>query len=267
MNTQRLKPIPEKKVNAVQTLVGEMKNSRTILLASIKDLPSSQLQEMKKQLRKNATILIPKKNIMKRAIETSGKGALLALKDHVQENMAVLFSEMDAFELASLLADKKVPSKAKAGQEAPEDLSVEPGPTDMLPGPAMTDFGVLGIKIAIEAGKIAIKEEKKLVSKGQKITQPVADMLSKLDIKPIMSGLEPLVAYDIKEEKIYTSIKIDKKVTLEDLKLDFIKALAFAVSIEYPVSETITYLFQKAIIYERALDSKYNDQTKSEENS
>jgi ribosomal protein L10 len=80
MNSQRLKPIPEKKVRAVQTLVGEMKKSRTILLASIKGLPSSQLQEMKKQLRKNATILMPKKNIMKRAIESSGKGALVALK-------------------------------------------------------------------------------------------------------------------------------------------------------------------------------------------
>ena len=84
MKNPRVKQIPEKKVRAVQLLVKELKQSRTILLASIKSLPSSQLQEMKKQLRKNVIMFVPKKNIMKRAIEQSGKGSLVHLKEHIQ---------------------------------------------------------------------------------------------------------------------------------------------------------------------------------------
>jgi len=231
-----------------------IKNKKTVLLASIKDMPSSQFQEIAKKLREKAIVKVPKKSILFRALDSSGKEILEKLKDYFKENTAILFSDMDAFELAGELANKKSPVKAKAGQESVKDIEIPEGPTDLMPGPAITELGALGIQIKIEKGKIHIREPKVIVKEGEKISAAAAEIMNKFNIKPFSIGFIPLAAFDTQEEKLYLNIKIDKEKTVEEIKKEFKKALAFAVQIHYVNKDTIGFLIRKAVAQEKAFE-------------
>lgn len=253
MSSQKGKEIPKRKLKEVEKLAEFIKNKKTILIASIKNIPSSQFQEISKKLRGKAVIKVPKKTLIFRAIDSSGKETIKKLKENITASIAVLFSDLEPFDLAAELVKNKSPAKAKPGQEAPEDIEVEDGPTELVPGPAISELGALGIQIQIEKGKIHIKEAKIIAKKGEKISQGAADIMAKLDIKPFSVGFEPVCAFDTKENKIYLEIKIDTEATLQELKESFSKALAFSVEIGYSSQDTISFLISKAAYHEKAL--------------
>ena len=261
MNSKRQVPIPERKLKAVKELAELLKGKKTILIASIKNLPASQYQEIKKKLRGKAVIKVPKKNLLFRAIDSVKDGDIVKLKDYFKESTAILFSDLDSYELAGELLKNKSPAKAKPGQEAPMDIEVEGGPTDLLPGPAISELGAVGLEVQIEKGKITIKKSKVIVKEGQEISQAAVDIMNKLDIKPFSIGFIPLTAYDNESKKLYLEIKIDSEETIKDLKESYGKSLAFAVEIGYVNSQTISFLLGKAGIHEKALLALIKTQT------
>lgn len=244
--------MPESKVKAVAELESLIKKSKTLMICSIKNLPGKQYQAIKKKIREHARIKVVKKTIAIRAIENSGI-EIKKLEEHVVEDSALLFSDIDAFELAGILAQNKTPVGAKIGQLANEDIIVEPGSTDLVPGPVISELGALGLKIAIEDGKIAIKEKKVIVKKGESIKEAASGLMSKLDIKPFSIGFEPVAAYDSQDKKVYTGIKIDSAGSLEILKSSYSKALGFAVNIAYICNETLKFILGKAGMQEKAI--------------
>jgi len=243
---KRENPIPENKIKTVSELSDLLKSKKTVLIASIKNIPASQFQEIGKKLRGKAIVKVLKKNLIFRAIKTSGNEAMKKLEEHVGDSVAVLFSDLESFELASELVESKSPAKAKAGQEAPEDIEIPAGPTDLIPGPAVSELGALGIQIQIEKGKIHIKDAKIIAKQGAKISEGAAALMSKLDIKPFSIGFIPICAFDAKESKLYLDIKIDKEATIDELKTASSKALGFAVEIGYTSEDTIKFLLEKA---------------------
>lgn len=254
MNPKKGNPIPESKLKLVRELTELIKNKKTILIASIKNIPASQFQKIGKKLRNKAIIKVPKKSLIVRALDSSETEAIKKLKEQIKDNITILFSDMDCFDLSSELIKNKSPAKARAGQESPEDIEVPAGPTDLVPGPAISELGALGIKIQIKGGKIHIKEPKMIVKKGEKISVNAADIMNKLDIKPFSIGFTPLCAFDTQEGKLYLEIKIDKEAILERLKISFGKAFAFAVEINYICEDTIEFLIRKAGIHEKVLE-------------
>ena len=247
--------VSEVKKKVVKELAELIKKKKTFLIVSIKGIPASQFQEMVKKLRDRVVVKVPKRNLIIRALETSGDENMKSMESRINENVAMLFSDMDCFELAAELVKNKSPAKAKAGQEAPEDIEVPAGPTDLVPGPAISELGAVGIQIQIDKGKIAIKEAKVVAKKGQKITGPVADILSKLDIKPFSISLVPLGGYDSTEKKAYLNININIEETISELKTAFSKALPFAIEIGYVSNDTIKLLLQKAGRHELAIEN------------
>jgi len=227
------KQIPESKIRSVKELADMIKNKRTILVASIKNIPASQFQEIVKKMRSKAIVRVPKKNLIFRALDSSENEEVKKLKEQIKNSVAILFSELDSFELASELLKSKSPAKAKAGQESPEDIEIQAGATDLVPGPAISELGSLGIQIQIEKGKIYIKKPKVIVKKGEKISKTAAGIMNKLDIKPFSIGFIPLSAFDNQDNKLYLKIEIDVENTLEELKLAYTKSLEFAVEISY----------------------------------
>lgn len=250
--------ISEKKISVVKEFSDLMKEKKTILIASIKNLPASQFQEISKKLRGKAIVKVPKKNLILKAIDDSKDEKIKDIRKYIDESIVVLFSDLDSFELASELIENKNPAKAKIGQEAPEDIIVEAGPTDLMPGPAITELGELGIQIQIEKGKITVKQPKVIVKKGAKISGNAASVMDKFDIKPFSVGFIPLVAFDVKEGKLYSNINVNKKEVVDEMKSIFGKALAFAVEIGYFSKDTIKFLLGKAGIHEKALENLLN---------
>ncbi len=243
--------IKKKKVEEIVKLID---SNRSVLIASIKGLPSKQFHSIKKDIRGKAEVRVFKKSTILRALEASKQKGIHDLKNYVKEDIAFLFSKLDPFEVAAVLSEKKSPVKAKVGQIAEEDIAVEPGPTEFTPGPIISEFGALGIKIAVEDGKIAVKDRKVIVKKGEAVKENASAIMAKFDIKPFSVGYIPLVAYDKTQDKIYADIKVDREATLKELKENYGRALAFAVKIGYACSETIKYLLAKAASHEKALE-------------
>ncbi|MFB6246820.1 MAG: 50S ribosomal protein L10 [Candidatus Pacearchaeota archaeon] len=263
--TQSGNTVPKKKIEEVNQMESLMKNSRTILVASIKNIPSSQFQEIVKKLRGTASVKVPKKSLLFRALENYSSEEIEKLKNSVGESFALLFSNQGPFELAKELIKNQRPAAAKPGQEAPEDIEIEEGETDLPPGPAISELGNLGLKTQVQKGKIYISESKVIAKKGEEISQGAADVMSKLEMKPFKIGFIPLCAYDSEEGVFYEEISIDVEGAKEAIKESYSKALAFAVEMSYASSETINFLIGKAAAHEKALENKLpSDESHSE---
>jgi len=250
----RDKPIPEEKKELVEKLAEKIKNSKSVLVVSTKGLPSSQFQEIKKSLRGKAEIIVAKKSIVNRSISSIEKGALQNLKKEIGADVALIFSDIDAFELSGLLSDNQSPAKAKAGDVSPEDINVEPGPTELMPGPAISELSGVGLKVAVQNGKLVIKQGRTIVKKGGVIDEKTAGVMAKLNIMPMKVGFIPIAAYDSVEDKVYLDIKIDREGDLASLREAISKALGFAANVSYVCKETIGYFIAKAGLEEKAIE-------------
>lgn len=251
--------VSKEKIEAIYKLSELFDENNTVMFASIKGLPAKNFQKIKKELSKEVIFKVVKKNIVLRALDNSKKPGIKGLKEYVKEDIVILISQIDAYELSGKLADSKTPVKAKVGQIANTDIIIEPGPTELVAGPVVSELGALGLKIEIKGGKIEIKEEKIIVKKGQAINENATSIMGKLNILPFSVGFIPLVAYDSKVDKIFTDLIIDKEGTLKLLKESFAKAKAFAVSIAYVSQDTIGFLLAKAASHEKALSLLIKD--------
>jgi large subunit ribosomal protein L10 len=250
---EKITHVSDRKKKAVKELSELGKGKKTILVASIKNIPGGQFQEIVKKLRGKAVVKVPKKNLINRALDSNKEAEVPKLKEGIKDSFAILFSDMDAFELAGELIKNQSPSKAKAGQLAPIDIEIQEGPTDLVPGPAISELGGLGIQIQIQGGKIHIKEPKVIVKQGDKISAEAAAVMSKLDIKPFSIGFTPICALDNQEKKFYAKISIDREGTLDALKYAYSKSLPFALAINYISKGTVGLFIQKAARQEKRL--------------
>lgn len=241
--------VSEYKKGIVRQLA-ELMKKKTVMVVSIKGLPAAQFHEIKKKLRDKAEIKVAKKSLIDFALEHNKIDELHDLVPYVQDGSAILFSDEDAFEISAILSEEKTPAKAKEGQEAPEDIFIEAGPTDLPPGPDISALSAVGLVPQVQDGKIHIAQGKVLVKAGEKITANQASILAKLDITPFEIGLKPVAAFDSEEKKVYANIKIDKEETLADLLEKYSRALAFAVSVNYFNKETLPFILGKAAAHE-----------------
>ncbi|MBS3089351.1 50S ribosomal protein L10 [Candidatus Pacearchaeota archaeon] len=262
-SSKREKNIPQYKLKAVSELVDQIKTNRTVLVASTRKLPSSQFHQIKKQLRGKASIRVVKKSLVIRAMENSKLPGIKALEESVGSDVALFFSELDPFELSGLLADNQSPAKAKAGDIMNEDIHVEPGPTELVPGPAISELSGVGLKVAVEGGKLAIKQHATIARAGEAIKDNVASVMAKLGIMPLKVGFEPLAAYDSTADKVYKGIKIDKKRTLEALREAIGKSRSFAINLKYLSSDTVGYFISKAGLEAKAIEKILNAKSES----
>lgn len=260
MTPKSVANIPKKKISIVKELKDLITNKKTVLIASIKNIPASQFQEIGKKLRGKAIVKVPKKNLIFRAIDETEKEENKQLKNKIEDSIALLFSDLDAYDLAGELNKNKTPAKAKTGQIASTDIEIPAGPTDLVPGPAISELGALGIQIQIKEGKIEIKEPKVVAKEGQKISSGAADIMNKLDIKPFSIGFTPLVALDNEKGKLYTEIKIDPEGFIKKVKDSYNKALGFAVEIGVVNEGTIKVMISKANSEERKLIKVITDE-------
>ena len=246
--------IPEAKKKKVKDLEKLIKDSKTILVVSIKGIPASKFQQIVKRLRGKAEVRVPKKTMITRALDNVGKGELEKLERSIDESFALLFSNTDAFELSAELAKTKTPAKAKAGQIAPQDIEVPAGPTDLPPGPAISELSNAGLQVKVDKGKLTIQEAKVVAKEGEEISQGTADILSKLDIKPFEIGFIPLCAFHSEERKFFPEINIDPEGFTEQLKEAYSRALPFAVEIGYASKDTVGFMLAKAYAHASKMD-------------
>jgi large subunit ribosomal protein L10 len=240
--------VSDAKKSEVKGLINDFKNNKTVMIVSIKGLPSRQFQDIKKKVRDQALIKVTKKSLMNLAIKESGLDGMKGLVEYVNENCAVLYSNTDAFELSGILAQEKSPQKAKTGQIAPFDIEVKAGPTELVPGPDISALSAVGLAPKVENGKIAVMQDKVIAKEGVVLTDAVTSIMAKLDIIPFEVGIEPVAAF--MDGMVYADIKIDREGMLNELLEKFGRALPFAVEIGYVNDQTLDLMIAKAALCE-----------------
>ncbi len=240
----------EKEVSAILNNISKYK---TIAVVNMQNLPSKQLRSIRSKLKELALIRMTRKRIIKKAIEASGNEKLKELNSKLKGMPALLFSNANAFELFKILKQNRTNAPAKAGQIAPNNIYVSAGPTPFSPGPIIGELGSVGIKAAIESGKVVIKEDSLVVKEGDKINELTANILSRLEIEPMQIGIDLISA--IHENQIYEKaiLDIDEEKFLSDLQSAHLDSFKLAVSLGIVNSDTATYLIQKAFTESLAL--------------
>jgi large subunit ribosomal protein L10 len=196
--------------------------------------------------------MVTRNTLIKHAIEEIG-GDLKTLASHISGHSALIFTNENPFRLFKSLEKTKTKMAAKPGETAPEDIVVAKGPTSFKPGPIVGELQQAGIPAAIEGGKVKIRETKVVVKKGAVINAKQADVLAKLDIKPMDVGLALQAAFY--EGSVYepSVLAIDEAAILAQITLASQQAFSLSVNAAIPTKDTIVPIITKAAREARSL--------------
>ena len=256
----------EKKKKEVGLIKELLSKYKTVGLLDLTNLPSPQLQSMRKKL-KDTEIRVTKKRLIRIALKEVDKG-VEKLEEVLDKIMpALILSNESSFKIANFLKKNESLVAAKAGQIAPKDLIVSAGPTSLPPGPVIGELGAVGIKASVEEGKIAVKEDSVVVKEGEEISGKVADILTKLGIKPMEIGVNLVATFE--DGSIFKKdiLEVDESVYVDKLKEIVSNALNLSVKIGYVTKDNVNLVLSKVEGEALALDkvvNKERDKVKKE---
>ena len=233
----------KKQVDELKALISKYP---IIGILNLENLPARQLQKMKTKLRKDMEIRMAKKSIIREALKESDKKDLEKLNDHLTGMPALLLTKENPFRLFKILKQSKSAAAIKAGQQTPKDIVLPAGPTPFAPGPIIGELGQLKIKAGIEAGKVVIKQDAHVASKGDPVSPQLASLLMRLGIEPMEIGLDLMAVYEKGEILTKDVLDIDQDAFMAKLKSAISGALGLSLEIAYPTKENITLLVQKS---------------------
>src|SRR5918911_1993072 len=245
--TTSVKSYPKKKrlmYNGLQELV---KQYDVIALSKITKVRATQLMMIRKKFRDNIKILIIKNKVAQRALEKVNDVAGLAKLSKILEGQcALMFTNMSPFKLNLLLSQNKVFLAAKAGDIATKDIIITSGNTGIAPGPVLSEFKEANVPTKIEQGSIWVTRDTVAARSGTVISQKLASLLSKLNIKPVEAGIAINCA--ITESLFFDEkdLKIDLMEYSNELRASFLSAIAVSLKAAYPTRETSTLLVSEA---------------------
>jgi len=247
--------VAEYKKKIVNDIIKATKDYSIIGLVNMEGLPAPQLQTMKKELRGKINLFMTKKRLIKIALEKikNEKKGVEELEKYFEGMPALLFTNESPFKLSRLLQKSKSKAPAKAGQTAPDDITISKGPTPFAPGPIISELSTAGLKVGVENGKVAVKEDTVIVKKGEKIKPKIAEILTRLDIKPMEVGLGLIAAYE--DEIIYQKdvLAIDDAAFNQKVNLAAVQAFNLAFNVTYTTKDNINLLISKAFNDAKAL--------------
>jgi large subunit ribosomal protein LP0 len=231
-----------------------------MLIVSVDNVGSNQMQKIRVALRGAGTVLMGKNTIIRKVIREEGKAnaKLLALAPYIVGNVGFVFTNGDLNTVRKAITEHKVPAAARAGSTAPVDVFVPPGPTGMDPGQTAF-FQALNIATKIQKGAIEIINTVHLIKAGEKVTSSAVALLSKLDMKPFFYGM--LVNHVFEDGVVYKADVLD--LTKEALFAKFFngvhKITALSLEIGYPTLVSLPQHFARAMekLYALSLATEY----------
>ncbi len=211
-------------------------------------IPAKQMQKIRASLRGEVLIKMSKKSLMQHAIEKASKEekSFSEITSHIDGQAAFIFSKMNPFKLTKILGKSKTSAAAKPNSIAPKDIVVQKGDTPFPPGPFLAELQQFGIDTTIAGGKIAIKADKLVVKEGEKINAKLADLLGKLGIEPMETGLDLLAAYESGTIFLPDVLRVDEAEVISNIQTAFKNAFALSMGTGYITKETAPMAISKA---------------------
>ena len=244
--------LPAWKKDEVAEIKKYAKEYPLIGLVDMYGIPAQQVQQIRRNLRGKAVIKVTRNTLIEHALNDIG-GDAKGLTKFISGHSAMIFSNDNPFKLYKQLEKTKTKMAAKAGETAPEDIVIEKGPTSFKPGPIVGELQQAGIPAAIEGGKVKIRETKTVVKKGAVISAKLAEVLVKLDIKPMDVGLALQAAFHEGQMFEPSVLAIDEAKILGQLELAGRQAFNLSVNAAIPTKETMAPILTKAVRDARGL--------------
>ncbi len=254
-----------------------------ILFADFERVPANAFQKLRKDLAPNTKLVVVKKKLVPLAFKELDRPGLQGLLDYTPNNLVMVFSKESPTKIYKRLVENKINVFVKPNDVAQKDIVIPEGPTDLMPGPILTDLRALGVKTKIKGSKVWIDAEKLLVKAGERIEATIADVLHKLGIKAMEVYIRPSAAIDadgilyLPEVLSMTSDKVEQmmkeafqnafKVAIEIGEMDkstvgilvqraYARALSLATEIGWISPDTLPELLKKAYLQAKLLQEK-----------
>ncbi|MEM4248403.1 MAG: 50S ribosomal protein L10 [Candidatus Nanoarchaeia archaeon] len=253
MADKKAKKVPEWKKKEVDEIKKLTTSYKTIALINMENLPTKQLQIVKRKLKDQIKFKPAKKILITKAFEASANPKVKELIAKMRGVPALIFSNLGAFELFKLLKDNRQLTSAKPGQIAPDDIWVQAGPTPFAPGPVISELATLKIKAGVVSGKIEIKEDSLVVKKGEKVSPLAASMLSRLGIEPMQIGITMVSALEGSDLYDASVLDIDTEKFISDIKNAALDVFKLTVELGLVTADNADYLVSKAYRESRVL--------------
>lgn len=222
----------EKKVQYFSKLRELLEEYKSIFIVGVDNVSSQQMHEIRKALRGEATVLMGKNTMVRRAL----RGFLADLPEFeklmpfVRGNVGFIFTNGDLKSIRDTIISNVVAAPAKAGAIAPKDVWIPAGNTGMEPGKT-SFFQALGVPTKIARGTIEIVSDVKVVEVNSKVGPSEATLLNMLDISPFTYGMSVVQVYD--NGQIFPSSILD--ITDDELVGHFVSAINTIASISLAV--------------------------------
>jgi len=234
-----------KKEKAIQKILDDAKNYRTIAISKLHKVRATQLMELRRKFRKDMEIVVVKNKLASMAFKKTDLDKVENFLDELKGQSALIFANIDPFRLHILLEKNKVNMPARPGDIATEDIIIPAGNTGIPPGPVLSEFKEARIPTRIDSGSVWVSKDTIAAKKGDLITPKLASLLSRLGIKPVRAGLSVSAAWHnslIFHEKD-TRLDLDEyRRLIQDACL---QSKALAVEASYLTKETLPLIISR----------------------
>ena len=237
--------IPAWKKEEVKKLKSLIETSPVLGVVNIEGIPAFQMQQMRAKLRGTANLVVSRNTFFEKAIEEAERDGIDNLKEYISGQVALISTDLNPFKLFNRMENTKTKAPASGGEIAPEKIKVEEGDTPFKPGPIVGDLQKVGIPAAIQGGKVVINKDKVVVKKGEIISQDLARMLTRLEIYPIIVGLDLKTAFEDGMIFDKETLDIDPQEFVDDITVGASSAFSLSINVGYPTKENINTLISK----------------------
>jgi large subunit ribosomal protein LP0 len=230
------------------TLLEYIATYKGILIITVDNVGSNQMQQVRMALRGKAVILMGKNTIMRKVIrdEAENNAKLAGLLPHITGNMGFVFTNDDLISIRDIITANKVPAAARGGQIASKDVVVPAGMTPLDPGQT-NFFQALNIATKISRGAIEILTTVNLIKAGERVSSSAVVLLNKLGIRPFEYNIMVTQVYE--DGSVYAAKFLD--MTEDELGARFAngasKLAAICFAINYPCLATVPHSFGNAL--------------------
>ena len=121
--------ILQAKNNEVEEIKKILTSHKAIGIASLKKVRSSQLQELKKNLKGKVYMRVFKNTLLKFALDSLADTNIKKIEEYTSGSNVYLFTDLNPFKLAILLEKGKIKTIAKTGDTAAMDITIPEGST------------------------------------------------------------------------------------------------------------------------------------------
>lgn len=237
---------PQKKTQLYQQIQELPKQYRVTALVRMEKVRSTQLLPLRKKFLNDVKILSIKNQVVKKALSGINIPGLSKMMESITGQCVLMFTNMSPFKLNVLLGKNKIMMFARGGDIASIDVTVPAKNTGIAPGPMLTEFKEAGVPTKIDQGTIWITKDTTPVKKGGVISEKLATLLQKLDIKTIEAGIQLETA--IEEGVLYK--KEELVIDLEKYREIFAKAhqeaLSLSIEAAYITADNVKQILSKA---------------------